>query len=115
MLLERWDGSLAVTGVALVIAVGEPRCKFSQVALPDWLTAPRTEKIAGGVSCHSPRRISYAASAFCFLRLDSCREQATKKTPDEEPAEKVHCGPPRLEGIRIHPLSRKAAGTSSSG
>jgi hypothetical protein len=24
------------------------------------------------------------------LRLDSCREQATKKTPDEELAKKVH-------------------------
>ena len=49
-------------------------------------------KIAGGVSCHSPRRISCAASPFSFLRLDSCREQATKKTPDEEPAQKVHWG-----------------------
>src|SRR6516162_3309571 len=48
--------------------------------------------IAGGVSCHSPRRISYAASLFSFLRLDSCREQARKKTPDEEFAKKVHWG-----------------------
>src|SRR5262245_32049757 len=47
-------------------------------------------KIAGGVSCHSPRRISYVASPFSFLRLDSCREQATKDTPGEELAEKVH-------------------------
>src|SRR5262249_30762558 len=29
----------------LVIAVGEPRCKFSQVALPDWLTVRRTERL----------------------------------------------------------------------
>jgi hypothetical protein len=49
-------------------------------------------KIAGGVSCHSPRQISFAASPFSSLRLDSCREQATKKTPDEEPAKKVHWG-----------------------
>ena len=35
MLLERWDEKLAVTGVALVIAVGEPRRKPSQVGLPD--------------------------------------------------------------------------------
>src|SRR6266480_1233028 len=48
MLLERWDGKLAVTGVALVIAVGEPRCKFSQVALTDWLTAQRTERLRAG-------------------------------------------------------------------
>jgi hypothetical protein len=41
MRLERWDGNLAVADVALVIAVGEPRCKFSQVALPDWLTAQK--------------------------------------------------------------------------
>ena len=49
-------------------------------------------KIAGGVSCHSPRQISYADSPFSFMHLDSCREQATKKTPDEEPAKKVHWG-----------------------
>src|SRR5438132_10917484 len=48
MLLERWDGNLAVAGVALVIAVGEPRCKFSQVAFPDWLTAQRTERLRAG-------------------------------------------------------------------
>src|SRR5215472_13129472 len=48
MLLERWDAKLAVTGVALVIAVGEPSRKFSQVALPDWLTAQRTERLRAG-------------------------------------------------------------------
>ena len=48
MLLERWDKKLAVTVVALVIAVGEPRRKFSQVALPDWLTAQRTERLRAG-------------------------------------------------------------------
>ena len=47
MLLERQGGNLAVTGVALVIAVGEPRCKFSQIALPDCLTAQRTERDCG--------------------------------------------------------------------
>ncbi len=48
MLLERWDAKLAATGVALVLAVGEPRRKFSQVALPDWLTAQRTERLRAG-------------------------------------------------------------------
>ena len=66
----------------LVLAGSSPRLAHS--------TTHR--KIAGGASCHSPRRISYAASPFSFLRLDSCREQATKKTPDEEPAKKVHWG-----------------------
>jgi hypothetical protein len=33
--LKRWGGNLAVTGVALVIAVREPRCEFSQITLPD--------------------------------------------------------------------------------
>jgi hypothetical protein len=32
MFLERWDNNLVVIGVALVIAVRAPRCKFSQVA-----------------------------------------------------------------------------------
>src|SRR5262245_65759193 len=47
-------------------------------------------KIAGGVFCHSPRRISYAVSRFGFLRLESCREQATKKTLAQELADEVH-------------------------
>ena len=45
MLLERWGGSLAVTGVAPVIAVGELSCKFSQIALPDRLTTHRTASL----------------------------------------------------------------------
>ena len=48
MLLEREGGNLAVTGVALVIAVGESRCKFSQVALSNCLTAQRTERLRAG-------------------------------------------------------------------
>ena len=48
MLLERWGGSLAVTDVAPVIAVGELSCKFSQIALPDRLTAQRTESLQAG-------------------------------------------------------------------
>ena len=48
MLLESRRGTLAVTGVALVIAVGEPRYKFSQVALPDWVTARRTDRLRAG-------------------------------------------------------------------
>src|SRR5260370_39699762 len=66
----------------LVLAGSSPRLAHSRTH----------RKIAGGVSRHSPRQISYAASPFSFLRLDSCREQATKKTPDEEPAKEVHCG-----------------------
>src|SRR5262249_27315635 len=31
-------------------------------------------KIAGGVSCHSPRRISYVVSSFRFLRRESSLE-----------------------------------------
>jgi hypothetical protein len=68
MLLERWDAKLAVTGVALVIAVGEPRRKLSQVALLDWLAAQRTERLrAGCPAIHQdefhmspPHSVSYA-------------------------------------------------------
>jgi hypothetical protein len=66
-------------------------------------------KIAAGVSCHSPRQISYAASPFSSLRLDSCREQAAKKTPDEEPAKKVHWGASLRLQDPLHPSPRKAA------
>jgi hypothetical protein len=48
MLLERWGGSLAVTDVAAVIAVGELSCKFSQIALPDRLTTQRTASLLAG-------------------------------------------------------------------
>src|SRR5436189_6450480 len=48
MLLDRGGGNFAVTDVAPVIAVGEPRCKFSQIALPDRLTAQRTESLQAG-------------------------------------------------------------------
>jgi hypothetical protein len=68
---------------ALLVLVGSsPRLAHSRTH----------RKIAGGVSCHSPKQISCAASTFSFLRLDSCREQAAKKTPDEESAKEVHWG-----------------------
>jgi hypothetical protein len=48
MLLERWGGSLAVTDIAPVIAVGEPSCKLSQIALPDRLATQRTASLLAG-------------------------------------------------------------------
>jgi hypothetical protein len=48
MILECKDGSFAVIGVALVIAVEEPRHDVSQVALPDWLAAQRTGRLRAG-------------------------------------------------------------------
>jgi hypothetical protein len=38
----------AVSSVALMIAVGEPRCDVSQVASPEWLTAQRTGRLRAG-------------------------------------------------------------------
>src|SRR5262249_45606997 len=75
MLLERWRGDLAVTGIALVIAVGEPRCKFSQIALPDWLAAQRTERLRAGCPAihqdkfHMPPPRSVWGSPIRDLRL----------------------------------------------
>ena len=48
MVLECKDGSFAVIDVALVIAVAELRRDIAQVALPDWLTAQRTERLRAG-------------------------------------------------------------------
>ena len=48
MLLESRRGTLTVTGVALVIAVEERRYNFSQVALPDWVAARRTDRLRAG-------------------------------------------------------------------
>ncbi len=47
-MLESHDGSITVTDVALLVAVGEPRCDLSQVALSDRLTAQRTERSRPG-------------------------------------------------------------------
>jgi hypothetical protein len=48
MILESHDRSITVIDVALLVAVGEPRCDVSQVALSDWLTAQRTERLRSG-------------------------------------------------------------------
>jgi hypothetical protein len=48
MMLESHDGSATVIDVALLAAVGEPRCDLSQVALSDRLTAQRTERLRPG-------------------------------------------------------------------
>jgi hypothetical protein len=48
MKLERQDRNIAVIDVTIVIAVGEPRCDFSQVALSDWLTAQCTKRLRPG-------------------------------------------------------------------
>jgi len=71
----------------LVLAGSSPRLPHS--------TTHR--KIAGGVSCHSPRQISYAASPFSFLGLDSCREQAAKKTPELIPL----CHPLPITSVNV--------------
>jgi hypothetical protein len=67
MLLEREGGNLAVTGVALVIAVGESRCKFSQVALSNCLTAQRTERLRAGVLPFT--NTNFKCCLFIGLRL----------------------------------------------
>jgi hypothetical protein len=48
MSFESPDGHFAMIGVAIMIAVAEPRPDFSQIARPDWLTAQHTERLRGG-------------------------------------------------------------------
>ena len=48
MIFESHDGLFAVIDVAIMIAVGEPRPDFSQIARPDWLTAEHTERLLAG-------------------------------------------------------------------
>src|SRR3981081_2713372 len=48
MTFDSHDGRFAVIGVATMIAVGEPRPDFSQVARSDWLTAQHTERLRAG-------------------------------------------------------------------
>ena len=48
MTFDSHDGRFAVIGVATMIAVGEPRPDFSQIARSDWLTAQHTERLRAG-------------------------------------------------------------------
>jgi len=97
MLLERWEAKLAVTGVALVIAVGEPRRKLSQVALPDWLTAQRTERLrAGCPAIHQDEfHMSPPHSVSCAWTRVASRQQRTLQMRSLQ--RKFIGQPPRLE------------------
>ncbi len=48
MIFDSHDGLFAVIGVAIMIAVGEPRPDFSQIARSDRLTAQHTERLWAG-------------------------------------------------------------------
>ena len=50
MIFESQDGAFAVLGVAIMIAVGEPRLDLSQIARPDRLAAQR----AAGLPARRP-------------------------------------------------------------
>src|SRR6516165_2616834 len=108
MLLERWDEKLAVSGVALVIAVGEPRRKLSQVALPDWLTAQRTERLrAGCPAIHQDKfHMPPPRSVSCVWTRVASRQQ--RKLQMRSLHRKFIGEPPRLQD-RLHPSPRKAA------
>jgi len=97
MLLERWGGSIAVTGVALVIAVGEPRRKLSQVALPDWLTAQRTERLrAGCPAIHQDEfHIAPPRSVSCVWTRVASRQE--RKLQMRSLQRKFIGEPPRLQ------------------
>jgi|SRR6516165_327880 hypothetical protein len=108
MLLERWDAKLAVTGVALVIAVGEPSRKFSQVALPDWLTAQRTERLrAGRPAIHQDEfHMPPPHSVSCAWTRVASRQE--RKLQIRSLQRKFIGEPPRLQDP-LHPSPRKAA------
>src|SRR6516225_1032467 len=108
MLLERWDEKLAVTGVALVIAVGEPRRKLSQVAPPDWLTAQRTERLrAGCPAIHQDEfHMLPPPSVSCAWTRVASRQQRTLQMRSWQ--RKLIGQPPRLEGSGYPVPSRSA-------
>jgi len=47
-IFESQDGVRAVIDVAIVIAIGESRPDFSQIAVSDWLTAQHTKRLWAG-------------------------------------------------------------------
>jgi hypothetical protein len=50
MISECQNGHFSPTEIALVIAIGEPRCDFAKIALPDWLAAHRAVRLLSGSS-----------------------------------------------------------------
>ena len=48
MIFEKQGGASAVIGVAIMIAIGEMRPDFSEVACPDWLAAQHTDGFLAG-------------------------------------------------------------------
>src|SRR6266446_3348553 len=108
MLLARWGGNRA-----LVIAVGEPRCKFSQIALPDCLTAERTERLrAGCPAIHQDKfHMPTPRSVSCIWTRVASRQQ--RKLQMRSLQRKFIGEPPRLQDP-LHPSPRKAAVKSSS-
>jgi hypothetical protein len=48
MIFDSQHGAFAVFGVAFIIAVGDSRFDFPQIARPDRLTAQRTEGLRAG-------------------------------------------------------------------
>src|SRR6266446_3272913 len=103
MLLARWGGNRA-----LVIAVGEPRCKFSQIALPDCLTAERTERLrAGCPAIHQDKfHMPPPRSVSCVWTRVASRQQ--RKLQMRSLQRKFIREPPRLQDP-LHPSPRKAA------
>src|SRR5213596_83719 len=108
MFLERWEGSLAVTCVALVIAVGEPRCKCSQVALPDWLRAQRTERFrAGCPAIHQhefhmppPSSVSCAWTRVASRQRRQLQMRNLQREFIGEPPRLEHADAPSPRGLR---------------
>ena len=48
MTLESQHGFLAVIGIAIMVAVRQPRLDLSQVARPDWPAAQHTQGLCAG-------------------------------------------------------------------
>ena len=48
MIFEKLGSACAVIGVAIMIAIGELRSDFSEVARPDWLAAQHTDGVLAG-------------------------------------------------------------------
>jgi hypothetical protein len=77
MIFESKCGAFAVLGVAIMIAIGEPRLDLSQIVLPDRFAAQRTDRLPAGRSAiHQNKSHMASPNAVCVVPFANRRQDS---------------------------------------